>query len=152
MSIGRTPLSLLRRLRRIPNVRLLEPQASSHELIARSQGVVVIGSTVGLEALLYGKAVLTLGHPFYSGLGVTLDVDSFRHLREAVPSLLRYQPDRERIARLLHAAMRRCLAGSPVLVDRSDANAATLARSLDLAARQPRHAEVLPLARAAHRG
>jgi hypothetical protein len=130
MSIGRNPLSLLRRLRRVDNVRLVDPYVSSHELIRRSRAVAVISSTVGLEALLHGKPVLTLGQPFYSGLGVTLDVDSFREVPAKVIALLRFEPDRERTLRFLHAAMRRCYAGKPFLVDDSPANAHTLARSL----------------------
>ena len=96
----------------------------------------MISSTVGLEALLHEKPVLTLGQPFYSGYGVTLDVDSFTEIRDAVPALLRFAPDPERIARFLHAAMRACRPGAPVLVDRSDENARTLAASLDAAARE----------------
>ena len=130
MSIGRNPLSLLRRLRRVENVRLVEPYVSSHELIRRSAAVAVISSTVGLEALLHGKPVLTLGQPFYSGLGVTLDVDSFREVPAKVSELLRFEPDRERTLRFLHAAMRRCYPGKPFLVDDSPENAHTLARSL----------------------
>jgi Capsule polysaccharide biosynthesis protein len=136
MSIGRNRLALLRRLRRIPNVRLVEPYTSSHDLVQRAHAVAVISSTVGLEALMHGKPVLTLGQPFYSGYGVTLDVDSFREIREKVPELLEFSPDRERILRFLHAAMRRCYEGAPVLVDSSDENARALARSLDRAARE----------------
>ena len=66
----------------------------------------MISSTVGLEALLYDKPVLTLGQPYYAGFGVTLDVDSFAEIREQVPELLRFRPDPERIRRFLHAAMR----------------------------------------------
>jgi capsule polysaccharide export protein KpsC/LpsZ len=138
MSIGRNPLVMLARLRRIPNVRLVPPHTSSHQLVDASDGVVVISSTVGLEALLYQKPVLTLGRPFYAGAGVTIDVESFRDIRTAVPELLRFRPDRDRIARFLHAAMRQCHPGAPVLVDRSDANAVTLARSLDSVARAER--------------
>jgi capsule polysaccharide export protein KpsC/LpsZ len=136
MSIGRNTLSLLRRLRRIPNVRLVEPYTSSHDLVQRAEAVAVISSTVGLEALMHGKPVLTLGQPFYSGYGVTLDVDSFREIRTKVPELLEFRPDRERTLRFLHAAMRRCYEGAPVLVDSSDENARKLARSLDRAARE----------------
>ena len=71
----------------------------------------MISSTVGLEALLYDKPVLTLGQPFYSGFGVTLDVDSFAEIRTKVPELLRFRPDPERISRFLHAAMRGCRPG-----------------------------------------
>ncbi|MGI9098598.1 MAG: hypothetical protein ACR2H2_08955 [Solirubrobacteraceae bacterium] len=135
MSIGRNRLALLHRLARIPNARLVEPRTSSHELVREADAVVVISSTVGLEALLHGRPVLTLGQPFYSGYGVTLDVDSFREIREAVPAVLAFAPDRERTLRFLAAAMRACWPGKPVLVDRSEANARELAASLDAAAR-----------------
>jgi hypothetical protein len=136
MSIGRNRLALLRRVARIPNARLVAPHTSSHELMRRSDAVAVISSTVGLEALLYDKPVLTLGEPFYARYGVTVDVDSFREIRAAVPALLRFAPDHERILRFLHAAMRACYPGKPVLVDDSDANAAVLAGSLDAAVRR----------------
>ncbi len=135
MSVGRNSLAMLRRLARIENVRLLDPHTSSHELIQRSQAIVVISSTVGLEALMYAKPVLTLGQPFYSGYGITLDVDSFREIGGQVPALLEFRPGRERILQFMHAAMRSCYPGAPVLVDSSDGNALALADSLDAAAR-----------------
>ncbi len=136
MSIGRNRLRMLRRLERIPNARLVAPHTSSHELIRRAEAVAVISSTVGLEALLYDKPVLTLGQPFYAGFDITLDLDSFREIRRAVPDLLRFRPDHERILRFLGAAMRACRPGKPVLVDDSDANALALAGSLDAAVRE----------------
>jgi hypothetical protein len=136
MSVGRNSLAMLRKLAAIDNVRLVDPYTSSHELIRRAAGIAVISSTVGLEALMYGKPVLTLGQPFYAGYGVTLDVDTFRVLHEKVPELLSFEPDMERILRFLHAGMRRCYPGRPYLVDASDENAAALAESLDTAARE----------------
>jgi Capsule polysaccharide biosynthesis protein len=136
LSIGWNPLGMLRRLSAIDNVRLVHPYTSSHELISRSHAVAVIGSTVGLEALLYAKPVMTIGQPFYSGYAITLDVDSFRELREAVPALLGFRPDRDRIIAFLRAAMQRCRPGKPVLVDHSDENALALASSLDAAGRE----------------
>jgi hypothetical protein len=130
MSIGRNPLALLKRLTNHANIRLVEPYASTHELIRRSAAVAVISSTVGLEALLHGRPVMTVGQPFYSGYGVTVDVDSFREIPERTLELLRFQPDRERTLQFLHAAMRRCYPGKPVLVDASDENARALAGSL----------------------
>lgn len=136
MSVGRNSIRLLRRLRSRRNIRLVPPSTSSHVLIERAHAVAVISSTVGLEALLYEKPVLTLGRPFYSGFGVTIDVDSFRELRTSVFELLRFRPEREQILRLLGAAMRTCLPGAPVLVDRSHENAVRLAGSIETAARQ----------------
>lgn len=135
MSVGRNPLDFLARLRRRPNVRLLHPFESSHELVRDAAAVAVISSTVGLEALLYERPVLTLGEPFYAGYGITLDLRSFAEIRDGVPALLRFRPDPERIRRFLHAAMRACYPGAPVLVDRSQANALALADSLELAGR-----------------
>lgn len=135
MSVGRNSIRLLRRLRSRHNIRLVPPSMSSHVLIERAEAVAVISSTVGLEALLYEKPVLTLGQPFYSGFGVTLDVDSFRELRTKVVELLGFRPDPEQILRLLGAAMRACSPGAPVLVDRSQENAVRLAGSIETAAR-----------------
>ena len=130
MSIGRNPLGLLRRLAGGDTIRLVDPYTSSHELIRRAQAVAVISSTVGLEALLHGRPVMTVGQPFYGGYGVTVDVDSFREIPAKVQDLLRFEPDRERVQRFVHACMRRCYPGVPALVDSSDANSRTLAGSL----------------------
>jgi hypothetical protein len=134
MSLGRNSVMLLRRLRKRRNVRLVAPQTSTHELVERAQAVAVISSTVGLEALLYDKPVLTIGDPYYAGYGVTLDVRSFAEIREAVPELLTFRPDPERIRRFLHALMRSCYPGKPLLVDRSDQNAVQIADTLERAA------------------
>jgi hypothetical protein len=131
MSVGRNSVRLLRRLRSTPNVRVVAARTSSHELIRRSAAVAVISSTVGVEALLYAKPVLTLGQPFYAGLGLTLDVTSFAEIRAKVPELLRFRPDAELIVRFFAASMRVTLPGAPVLVDRSDENASRLAASIE---------------------
>jgi len=135
-SLGRNRVGMLRRLAALSNVRLVDPYTSSHELIRRARAVAVISSTVGIEALMYAKPVLTMGQPYYAGYGVTLDVDSFREIHGAVPALLRFQPDRERILEVLHAGMRSTYEGLPVWQDLSPENAARLAGTLDLAARR----------------
>ena len=53
----------------------------------------------------------------------------------AVREVLEFEPDRERIAEFLCAAMETCYPGAPVLVDDSDENAITLASSLERAGR-----------------
>jgi hypothetical protein len=138
VSIGRNPVGFLRRLTRRKNVHLVDPHVSSHELIRRARAVVVISSTVGLEALLHGQRVLTMGQPFYSGYGVTVDVDSFRELPEAVRRVLDFEPDRERTLEVLHAMMRSTVPGKPAGVDPSPENALELARSLEARAEAAR--------------
>ena len=51
----RSSIAPPRRLHTRPNVRLVAPHTSSHELIRRAEAIAVISSTVGLEALLYEK-------------------------------------------------------------------------------------------------
>jgi hypothetical protein len=135
LSIGRNPLSWLRRVASTPRVAVVPPRTSTHDLIARADGVAVISSTVGLEALLHGKPVLTLGDPFYAGYGITVDIDGLAEVDAGVEALLRFRPDGERILEFLHAAMNACRPGAPVLVDDSDGNAQALAASLDEAVR-----------------
>jgi hypothetical protein len=131
LSIGRNKLGMLAALRKIPNVRLVAPRTSSLRLIAGANAVTVISSTVGLEALLAGRPVLTLGRPFYAGYGVTIDVTDFGEIDRAVGRVLEFEPDRDRIAELLYASMQVCQPGAPVLVDDSDENAVRLAASLE---------------------
>jgi hypothetical protein len=136
LSIGRNSLATLRKLRRMRTVRLVPPRTSSRDLIRDARAIVVISSSVGLEALLHEKPVLTIGRPFYSGYGVTMDIESFGDIREAVPAVLSMTPDPARIRQVLHAGMREGYPGMPVLVNRSQENALELAGSLELAARR----------------
>ena len=129
MAIGREP-DLLARIAAIRNVVVVAPETNTHDLIRAATFVAVIGSTVGLEALLHEKAVLTLGQPHYAGYGLTVDVDSFRDIAAGVRTALAYAPERVRRDQFLHAVMRSCRPGSPAGVDRSDANAQALAGSI----------------------
>ena len=135
MSLGRNTFRLLHRLRRRPNVRLVDPYTSTHELIRRSEAVVVISSTVGLEALLYDKPVLTLGR------AVLRRLRSHARRRTRSPtsaarcrSCCAFRPDPERIAQFLHWRCGSATRAQPLLVDRSEENARTVAETLERAA------------------
>lgn len=62
---GFPTLEFYRRIRRLPNVRLLAPDLSTKELVKASSGVITLTSTVGYEALLLQKRVLLYGRVFY---------------------------------------------------------------------------------------
>jgi hypothetical protein len=132
-AIGKMPLEMMRRLTRRRNIRLVDAYTNSHELIQRSAAVVVISSTVGLEAILYAHPVLTLGAPFFSGYGVTVDVDDFAEIRDKVPAVLEFRPDPERCLEFVHACMRAMYVGKLSNVDPSDENAFDIADSLERA-------------------
>lgn len=76
-------LEFYRRLKRLPNVRLLPPEAPTKALIRKSAAVITLTSTVGWEALLMRRRVLLYGRVFYeSHQGVTRisDIASLRAL------------------------------------------------------------------------
>jgi hypothetical protein len=64
--IGYKTMSFYKGVKRTPNVRFIYPHLSSRTLAAASQGVVTITGTAGLEAMLLGKPVITLGDVFYN--------------------------------------------------------------------------------------
>lgn len=74
--IGRRPLSEYRRLKAIPNVRLISPSLHSHDLIRDASAVAVITSTVGWEAAVYQKPVLVIGNVWYDGFDIVKKIHS----------------------------------------------------------------------------
>lgn len=58
-------LSFYKRLRKLPNVRLLAPEAPTKQLIRESEAVITLSSTVGYEALLLNRRVFLYGNVFY---------------------------------------------------------------------------------------
>lgn len=96
-------VEMIAKLSRIPNVRLIEPQTNSHQLIQGAESMIVINSTVGWESLFYQKPVVVLGRVFYRGRGVTVDVENLTDLRSALQRAIANPPDWERILRFFHA-------------------------------------------------
>lgn len=58
-------LDFYRRLRALPNVRLLPPDAPTKQLIKGSEAVITLTGTVGYEALLMQRRVFVFGEVFY---------------------------------------------------------------------------------------
>ena len=74
----------------------------SNDLIKSASLVITINSTVGVEALIYGKPVVTLGHNFYNVPEVVHHVDSLADLPQAIQTALSTPPDRDKTQRLLY--------------------------------------------------
>jgi hypothetical protein len=106
LMIGARPLSYYKTLLKIPNVRLIDPLMSTHELVANSSLVIVITGTVGWEALLLKKPVITLGRVFYNRLEMVRKAKAVNELPEIVKDILRdYQHDEEQLARFVIAIL-----------------------------------------------
>jgi hypothetical protein len=66
------PMSFYARIKALPNVRLIHPGIDSHDVIRRSQLVMTISGTVGLEAIFLGKRAVVLGDAFYRAFDPTM--------------------------------------------------------------------------------
>lgn len=62
---GFQSLSFYRKIKKLPNVRLLGPNEKTKALIKLSRAVITLTSTVGYEAVLLGKRVFLYGRVFY---------------------------------------------------------------------------------------
>jgi hypothetical protein len=90
-SRGFYSLKMLKRIHDLHNVILVPPLTNSHLITPNADAVVVINSTVGFEALLYKKPVISLEDSFYRGLGVTLDVNHLDDLEYIIPKALNWK-------------------------------------------------------------
>jgi hypothetical protein len=105
-SLGRRPLGYYRAIRDIPNVRLLSPFLDSHSLIKAASAVCVISSTVGWEAILYEKPVITLGDVCYNSFDLVTHVTDMPAVPAAVAAAIeRFQPDRDLLERYVAAML-----------------------------------------------
>jgi len=86
----------LKHIANLPNVKLVHPYKNSHDLIKKAKAIVVINSSVGYEALMYKKPVITLGKSFYRGHDLTIDIESLYHLKDAFDRVENFTVDKSR--------------------------------------------------------
>ncbi|MGE0444233.1 MAG: hypothetical protein AB7P99_03330 [Vicinamibacterales bacterium] len=105
-SLGRRPLGYYQAIRRIPNVRLLSPFLDSHTLIKAASAVCVISSTVGWEALLYEKPVITLGDVCYNAFDLVTHVTDMTAVAGAIAHAIeQFRPDRDLLEKYVAAML-----------------------------------------------
>jgi hypothetical protein len=92
-AIGTRPSNFYRKLKEIPNVVLISPNEDTENLIKKSQGVITLTSTIGMEAALAGKPVYVLGNVFYSYHPLCQKVNSFEELKQKIEMDLVRKPD-----------------------------------------------------------
>ncbi|MFH1841402.1 MAG: hypothetical protein ABH800_01410 [Candidatus Nealsonbacteria bacterium] len=73
-------LSYYKELRKIPNVKLINPAVQSIPLIKKAKIVLTITGTAGWEAVLFGKPVITFGQVFYNKLSIVERCQSIEEL------------------------------------------------------------------------
>ncbi len=80
---GSRALAFYREVQKYPNIKLISPMENIHELIRNATYLVVLTSTAGFEALMYGKPVFVCGDVFYENFsGVRRIHDVFDQKKE----------------------------------------------------------------------
>ena len=110
--LGRMELNNLLSIRKLKNVSLINPKISAHELIKLSDIIMTINSTVGFEAILYQKPVITFGKSFYRGRGLTLDVNSINEIPKKVKEAEILKPKYEEVIEFLKDIMEISIEGN----------------------------------------
>ncbi len=93
----------IRRIRALDNVVLLSPYVDNRELLKICAAVITIKGTFGLETLLMGRAVITIGRPFYDETGNTVICRSLAELPQALEQAASMQVNPERTLQFLAA-------------------------------------------------
>lgn len=92
---GLRPASYYHELRKIPNVKLIRPQAPSEEVIRHSKLVFTITGTAGWEAALLKKPVISFGRVFYNRLNMVKKCQDISTLPQLIRDTLDNPPHDE---------------------------------------------------------
>lgn len=80
IAFGYKSLSFYRKIKSLPNVRLIHPDHDTKDLIQRACAIITISSTVGYEAVLKGKSSFVFGNVFYLSHKNALKINNYSHL------------------------------------------------------------------------
>lgn len=130
-SIGRRPLADYRRIRKVWNVRLIDPFADRMALIDGAAAVVTATSTMGWEAVVKERPVITVGEVFYNTFPLVVRAGAVA--RSEWPRLFRdairdHKPDRELLLRYV-AALRSVTHPETISLDHPSMRPGTLAET-----------------------
>ena len=102
---GRRNPSFYKEIEGIKNVILLDLNFDSYNVLdaKNCKGLIVINSTVGFEAVLLGKPVISFGKTFYAIPGVTTPLTDLTLLPEYLMKMEQLKPKRKNILSFLQA-------------------------------------------------
>lgn len=87
------PLSFYRRLAAVPGVRLINYDVDSRTLVQRASIVFTLTGTIGYEAALAGKPVVTFARNYFNGLPTVSYCDAPPRLPGLIDAALAMRPD-----------------------------------------------------------
>jgi len=102
------PRSFYKKLKAIPNVRLLPPTLTSFQITPRAKLVTTITGTVGWEACLFGVPVISFGRQNFNTLPNVSHCTDYARLPDVIRDRLQAPPADERDVMAYLAALKRC--------------------------------------------
>lgn len=102
---GRRAPSFYKEVERIKNLVLLDLNYDSYKVLdaKNCKGLIVINSTVGFEAVLLEKPVISLGRTYYAIPGVTTPLTDLIQLPEMLMKIEQLKPEKKNILSFLQA-------------------------------------------------
>lgn len=82
--VGYRPRSFYKELKKMPNVKLINPKIKSFDLIKQTKLVTTITGTAGWEALFFKKPSITFGYNFYNNLSMVKHCDDITKLSDLI--------------------------------------------------------------------
>ena len=103
-NIGGMSSLKIRKMSKLPNVKVISPFVNSHTLIENAACVITINSTVGFEAILHGKPLIALGDCFYDIAGMSWNIRDISQLPKIMKNALKQKLwSREKMLRFVNA-------------------------------------------------
>jgi len=125
--VGSLPNKSAKEISRFSN--FVPPSLSAHKVIRNASAVVTLNNTVGHEALLWGKPVVTLGDALYSGTELTTDVHDIDKLDVKLSEAIdEGGPSEEEILRYINGLYR--VSDPMVWGDSNDKNITNIVESI----------------------
>ena len=84
---GWISLADLKKLKSMPNVRLVESDISSHELIKKCSSVITLNSSLWFETIFFDKPCITFGRGFFTDFDIVHEVDSIESCKQTYGKL-----------------------------------------------------------------
>lgn len=106
--IGKRKLGYYQKLLEIPRVRISAPEIDTAHYVDRANMIITLGSSVGLDALIFGKPVVTMGNCLYNMLPphMVRHVTNFSHLPWEIRDLLEnYRYDEKALTAFIGSVM-----------------------------------------------
>lgn len=93
----------IKQLSKLPNIIILHPWINSHDILENTESVIVINSTVGLEALYHQKPVILFGRNYLYGHNLATEVKEFYQLYDIFKEI-KSKPDYNQFLNFLNQA------------------------------------------------